>query len=240
MNKTTQITPIKFLAAYKAARKSRKNKYEVYLFDQNREERIVKMHDDIKNRTYKHHPYKTLILHDSKKRNIASPVFEDHILHHVIYASIYEILDKKMVYASFACRKWYGLHKGIIYLCKLISRLKRKHTNCYYLKLDFSKYFFSIPHAKLIEKIRKHIHDEDILYAIDVVLGSYQSSAIYDNLLKANDFYINEPKKGLPIGGILSQLFANFYLNDLDQYIKHTLKLNAVRYMDDIILIWDK
>ena len=226
--------------AYKTARKSRKEKYEVYLFDQNREQRIFEMHQQLQDRCYEHGKYKELILNDSKKRNISSPNFRDHVLHHFVYAAVYDILDRKMVYSSFACRKGYGLHKGIEYLCKLVTRQRNKYPNCYYLKIDFSKYFFSIPHARLKAKLEKHIHDPDILYAIDVILGSYQSSSIFDEVLKNYDFYLNERNKGLPIGGILSQVFANFYLNDLDQYLKHTLKLSAVRYMDDIIIIGDK
>jgi len=93
------------LEAYKNARKSRKNKYEVYLFDQNREERLFKMLDELKKKKYVHSEYKNLILHDSKKRYIASPIFQDHILHHLVYEQIYKIIDNKMVYSTFACRK---------------------------------------------------------------------------------------------------------------------------------------
>jgi hypothetical protein len=100
-----KITLQKILEAYHNARKSRKDKYEVYLFDQNREQRIMDMFSEIKERRYIHSPYKELILNDSKKRYISSPSFRDHILHHVVYSLVYDKLDKKMVYSSFACRK---------------------------------------------------------------------------------------------------------------------------------------
>jgi retron-type reverse transcriptase len=73
-----------------------------------------------------------------------------------------------------------------------------------------------------------------------VIIDSYKSSKIYDELLEPYDFYVNEENKWLPIWGILSQVFANFYLNDLDQYLKHQLKVRFVRYMDDIVILWDK
>ena len=87
------------------ARKSRKNKQEVYLFEQNLEYRLLKILDDLKNRKYLHSKYKEIILFDSKKRYIFSPQFRDHIFHHFVYKQIYDILDKKMVHTTFACRK---------------------------------------------------------------------------------------------------------------------------------------
>ncbi|MBP8017074.1 hypothetical protein KAZ01_03640 [Candidatus Gracilibacteria bacterium] len=245
------LTAKNILEAYKNARKSRKNKYEVYLFDQNREERLFKMLDELKKKKYVHSEYKKLILNDSKKRYISSPIFQDHILHHLVYNCIYTTLDNKMVFSSFACRKGYGLHKGVLYLQKIIqkkqSEIKEykqyyisKDNQIYYLKIDFSKYFFSINHTYLKEKIRKYIFDEDLLYVIDLIIDSYITDKLYDNILKKHEFYIGESNKGLPIGGILSQLFANFYLNDFDQYLKHKLKVLFVRYMDDVIIIGTK
>ena len=99
------FTPKNILNAYKLARKSRKKKQEVYIFDLHLEENILKMLDDLKNEKYKHSKYKQIILVDSKKRYIFSPCFKDHILHHLAYAQIYNILDSKMVHSSFACRR---------------------------------------------------------------------------------------------------------------------------------------
>jgi len=236
-----KITLEKIFEAYKNARKSRKNKYEVYLFDQNREQRILDMYADII-----HAPYKNLILHDSKKSYISSPVF----IHHLVYAQIYDTLDTKMVHSSFACRKEYWLHKWVLYLQKILRKERKELSRfcaekvvderLYYLKMDFSKYFFSIHHDILKAKIRKYIFNEEILYLIDLITRSYQSSKIYDPLLAGYPCYIDERQKGLPIGWILSQLFANFFLSDFDQFIKHTLKISFVRYMDDVILIGDK
>gem|GEM_PF-1269002 len=93
------------MRAYKKARRSRKKKQEVYFFDLNLEKNILSMLEDLKKRNYIHGKYKKIILYDSKKRIIYSPRFQDHILHHMVYKYIYEILDKKMVHSSFACRR---------------------------------------------------------------------------------------------------------------------------------------
>jgi len=229
--------------AYKLARKARKNKQEVYLFEQQLEMRILDILSDLQNRIYKHSPYKEIVLVDSKKRYIYSPVFRDHIFHYLVYNQIYGILDSKMVYSSFACRKWFGSHKAVDYLVKIIKAKEKKlelEKSLYYLKIDFSKYFFSINHDLLKQKLRKYIFDEDMLYCIDLIIDSYKTNKIYNNLLKDEEFYINEENKWLPIWWLMSQILANFYLNDLDQFLKHTLKVKFVRYMDDIVIIWTK
>lgn len=192
----TFFTPSEILRAYEKARKSRKNKYEVYLFDQNREERLMKMLHEINTGCYVHGTYKELILQDSKKRYIASPQFLDHIVHHLIYARLYPILDRKMVQTSFACRVGYGSHQAVTYLRKLLIKIQKKHgEDTYYCKIDFSKYFFTINHAFLKEKIRKYMRDPILLGAIDCIIDSYISGNRYDELLSNNHFYIDEPKK---------------------------------------------
>ena len=238
----TIFTAKNILKAYKLARKSRKKKQEVFLFDLNFEANILNMISDLKNRNYKHSEYKKIILVDSKKRYIYSPWFKDHIIHHLAYSQIYDILDSKMTHTTFACRKWYGSHRAILHLNKLIRKQinKNPYDRNFYLKIDFSKYFFSINHLILKKKLRKYIFNEEILYLLDLIIDSYKSPNTYDDLLKNNDFYINESNKWLPIGGIISQILANFYLNDLDQYLKHKLKIKFVRYMDDILLLGKK
>ena len=256
-NNMTIFTAINIMNAYKISRKSRKNKQEVYLFDQNIEERLLKILSDLKSRKYIHWKYKEIILFDSKKRYIFSPNFKDHIFHHLIYKQIYDILDSKMVYTSFACRKWYWNHKCVEYLNKMIIKeerrlkkssfsnkkskeLKPSIDKLYYFKIDFSKYFFSVNHNFLKEKIRKFIQDKELIYCIDLIIDSYNSPNNYNKLLFKNKFYVDEKNKWLPIWWIISQLFANFYLNDLDQFLKHKLKVKFVRYMDDIVMLWTK
>lgn len=198
------------LKAYRNARKSRKESYEVYLFDQNREEHLLRMRDELINGRYVHGTYRSIVLKDSKKRYISSPGFRDHILHHLVYQEIYPILDPKMVHSTFACRVGYGHHRGCLYLRDLIRDLtKSTRGDLFYLKLDFSKYFFSIHQDRLKLKLRKHIHNTLLIPIIDQIIESYQSPSVYDKLLSWYDFYMNEPNKWLPIGGVLSQLASD-------------------------------
>ncbi len=226
--------------AYLKAKNSRKNKQEVYLFDQNREERLKNMFLELKSRKYKHSLYKKIIIFDSKKRLIYSPSFRDHIIHHLLYAKIYNLIDSSFLDCSFACRKWYGSHKAINYLRDLILKNTDSNEKLYYLKLDFSKYFFSINHKILKDKLSEVIKNEELLYIISIIIDSYKSSQIYDDLLGDWDFYLNEENKWIPIWSIISQLFANFFLDDFDKFIRFWLKLDFVRYMDDILILWNK
>lgn len=229
------------LLAYKNARKSRKDKQEVYLFDLNMEEKIFKMFEDIKQKRYIHWKYNKIILVDSKKRYIHSPNFRDHILHHMMYNCLYDLVDKKLIFSTFACRKGFWSHKAILYMKKQIKKEEKKWEKLYYLKLDISKYFYSINHKILQEKLFSYIEDEDLKYAIKIFLESYTTENIFDNLFDSRSHYILEQNKWIPIWSIISQLFANFYLNSFDHFVKRELKIkNYFRYMDDFVFVWTK
>lgn len=111
------------MLAYKKARQSRKDKQEVYLWDLNFEENILKLKRDLELWTYIHGEYKKIILFDSKKRYIHSPNFRDHIVHHMIHNIVYPVFDKKLIETTYACRIWYGTHKAIKYLSKIWNKL---------------------------------------------------------------------------------------------------------------------
>ena len=184
MDKPSFLSIGNLLKAYRNARKSRKESYEVYLFDQNREEHLLRMRDELISGHYVHGAYRNIVLKDSKKRYISSPSFRDHILHHLVYQEIYPILDSKMVHSTFACRHGFGHHRGCLYLRSLIRDMtKTTLGDLFYLKLDFSKYFFSIHQDRLKLKLRKHIHDVFLLSIIDQIIESYQSPNVYDELL---------------------------------------------------------
>lgn len=146
--------------------------------------------------SYVHGPYKELVLRDSKKRYIASPRFPDHVVHHLAYARLYPALDPKMTQTTFACRTGYGSHAAVGYLRKLLVRAVKRHgDDAYYCKIDFSKYFFTVNHARLKSKIRKHVDDPILLGIVDRIIDSYRSNGRYDGLLSAYPSYVDEPRK---------------------------------------------
>lgn len=224
------------MLAYKNARKSRKSKSEVYLWDVNCEENLLKLKKDLEWRTYIHGNYKNIILFDSKKRYINSPIFRDHILHHMIHNILYPVFDKKLINHTYACRKWFWSHKAVKDLKNMCIN---SWNDIYYLKMDISKYFYSINHDKLKQIIFKHIKNIDLQYAITITIDSYKTNNQFDNLFESDSKYIKNKNKWLPIWSILSQLLANIYLHKLDEFVKHTLKVREyLRYMDDFLLLW--
>ncbi len=226
------------LTSFVKAYKKRKYKSESYLFWLDVENNLNNILIDLKSKNYKHWNYKKMIIYDNKKRFIHSPILRDHILHHMLYNVLYPVLDKRIPYNSFATRynKWN--HKWLKYLVKKLERIIKKESQLYYLKIDISKYFYSISHDLLKEKIFKYIKNDMVRYAIDMVIDSYKTSNLFDSLFDENSNYRTMKNKWLPIGAIHSQLFANYFMYDLDWYINQTIKPRIyMRYMDDFLLV---
>jgi len=205
--------------AYKKAYFGRKKKSDVILYKQNLEYNLINLKNELNSKIYIHSNYNSFIVEDSKKREINSPKFEDHILHHLIHIKLTEIFEKKFIYHSYANRLNKGSHKAVLKL--------KEETQKYnwYLKLDISKYFQNINHEILFNQIKKVTNDDYILYYTKLIIESFN----YEN------------KKSIPIGNVISQLFANIYLHDLDFYVEHILKskfkLFYIRYVDDFVFL---
>lgn len=229
------------MLAYQNACKSRKNKKEVYIFNQDLEKNLKSILDDLTWKTYIHGGYQKFVLTDNKKRYIYSPTFRDHILHHMLYNVCYDILDKRIPSNSFATRKKRWIHAGLAYCIEKIKKICFHDQNIYYMKMDISKYFYAIPHKSLKQKIFQYIHNPDLQYVINLVIDSYTSPDIFDELFLETSAYRQTHDKWLPIGALYSQLFANFFLYDIDHFIIQKLKPQTyIRYMDDFIFVGTK
>ncbi|OQX20830.1 MAG: hypothetical protein BWK75_04510 [Candidatus Altiarchaeales archaeon A3] len=209
--------------AYLKAMKGRGYKDEVIGFSYNLEENLFRIKAELETQTYKPDAYKEFYIYDSKKRLIKAPSFRDRVVHHALCNVIEPVFDKTFIYDSYACRKGKGTHKGVDQLQKFI----RKTNEGYALKCDVVQYFPGIDHETLLEIIDRKIKDEKVMWLADVIIRSSETSA--------------GSKKGLPIGNLTSQLFANIYLNELDYFVKHKLKIkNYVRYVDDFVILQNK
>ena len=201
--------------AYLKARRGKNDVAEVLKFNYNLEDELLKLQHELKNQTYKTGEYRHFIIFEPKERRISALPFRDRIVHHVICSVIEPIFEKKFIYDSYACRKGKGTHKGVNRIQKFITEAD---NNYYVLKCDVSKYFHSVDHEILKQIIREKIADKKLLQLLDNIIDSAE--------------------KGIPIGNLTSQLFANIYLNKLDEYIKYELKIKYyLRYMDDFILL---
>ena len=180
------------------------------------EEEIEKMQKELKEKTYNHGKYRVFTVYDPKERKIAAAPFKDRVVHHAVHDVIEPLMDKTFIYHSFACRKNKGTHKALDWAQKFL----RLNSFCFHG--DIKKYFFSIDRGILKGILRKRINDENLLWLLDEIIDS----AIYTG-----------QEKGLPIGNLTSQFFANLYLNELDYFVKFNLKAKFyIRYMDDFII----
>lgn len=211
--------------AWEEFKKGKRGKKDVQILERHLEDNIFDLHRKLKNKTYKHSTYKDFYVNDPKRRHIHKSDACDRVLHRLLYRHLYELFDKKFIYDSYSCRKNKGTHKAVKRLEKLTRIVSRNYKKeCWALKLDIKKFFDSIDHNFLKDLVHKSIKDKNINQLIDEVVDSFHSE-------------VGE-RKGIPLGNLTSQIFANIYLNELDQFIKHKLKIKYyLRYADDLVIL---
>ena len=200
--------------AHQKARKGKRSKKSVVLFEMKLEDNLLKIKEELASLSYIPSPYKTFLINDPKERLISATAYKDRVIHHAICNIIEPIFERTFIDDSYANRKKKGTHAAIKRFQSFMTE------NDYVLKCDIRKYFASINHQKLKEVIRRKIKCRATLVLIDKIVDSG-----------------NPNGKGLPIGNLTSQFFANVYLNELDHFVKEKLKLPYCRYVDDFVLL---
>ena len=222
------------LLAFKKARKDKTKKDYVIKFEENLENNLKILQFELVNKIYKPRKLKLFIIRDPKTRKICKSAFRDRIIHHAIVNILEPIYEKIFIYDSYASRKNKGQHKALErldYFKRKVSlsgkKLKgirdRNYVCGYCLKADIKKYFDNVDHKTLINIIKKKIKDENVIWLINQVISNKMGG---------------DSKKGMPLGNYTSQFFANVYLNELDNFVKHELKVNYyIRYVDDFVIL---
>ena len=212
-NKIIDINNLRL--ADEKARKGKLKSYGIRLHDMNRENNIFKLHEQLKNKTYKTSEYNVFKIYEPKERDIYQlPYFPDRIVHHAVMNILEPIWVSMFTADTFSCIKGRGIHG-----CwkKVKKALKDEENTKYCLKIDIKKYYPSIDHNILKSLIRKKIKCKDTLGLIDEIIDSAD---------------------GVPIGNYLSQYFANIYLTYFDHYVKEKMKVKYYfRYADDIVFL---
>ena len=230
-----QITSFENLyAAYLAARKGKSRKAPVAEFMRNREEELFALQNELHTKTYQPGTYHSFYVHDPKKRLISAAPFRDRVVHHALYNLIEPIFERRFIEGSYANRIGKGTHRAL----DRSQQFARRYP--YVLQCDVRQFFPSIDHAILYGILSRSIVDKDALWLIERILQSGQGvlSEEYEMVWFQGDdlLAVNRPR-GLPIGNLTSQFWANVYLNELDQFVKRELKCKAyIRYVDDFLL----
>ena len=215
------LTYEKLEEAHRLSQKGKTSKKEVILFNLKKEEYLTWLYNELKNGTYKHGGYRIFYVTVPKRRKIQVSRYIDRIVHRWIVDNfLKEHFMKSFIYQSYACIKEKGMHTAVLDLQKAMKHCKRIWGDYYILKMDVAKYFQSIDRKILLTILQKKIKDKKLLDLINKII------------------YSSEGEKGLPIGNYTSQTFANIYLNEVDQFVKHKLKCRYYfRYMDDSIIL---
>lgn len=223
--------------AYLNARKGKRYRREVLEFSNNVEGNLVQIQNELIYKTYEIGRYREFYIHEPKKRLIMALPFKDRVVQWAVYQTLYPLLDKQFIKDSYACRKGKGAQRAINRLQYWSRKLERSHEKPYCLKLDISKYFYRIDHDVLLNILGRKIKDSDLMWLLSAVIRSDETPfgvPLGDHQFENDRIH----DIGMPIGNLVSQLFANLYLNELDQYAKHEMKIrHYIRYMDDVVIL---
>ena len=203
------------LCAFYNAARGKRLRPDVVLYEKNLYENLKTLQTHLINQTVPIGNYRFFKIYDPKERLICAAPFEERVLHHAIINITGQVFERLQIYDSYACRKGKGTNAA------LVRALYFTKQYPYFLKLDMKKYFDSISHNKLATLFAAKFKDKALLNLFDKLLASY---------------CVTEGR-GLPIGNLTSQYFANFYLGFFDHYAKEKMQVKGyVRYMDDVLL----
>jgi len=217
--------------AWREFQKDKRNRVDVREFEADAEKNIFELYNELERGTYRHGSYKPFWVRDPKLRLIHKASVRDRLLHHAIFRVLYPIFNKSWIFDSFSSREFKGTHSAMKRFRDFAWNISQNNTrDVWVLKLDIRKYFDSIDQQILLKLLHEALpYKASILKDADRLFGMLQNN-IYS--------YSTLTGKGIPLGNLTSQLFANVYLNHLDQYVKRRLAVqHYIRYADDIIVL---
>ena len=223
------ISQENLILAWQKARKGKTKKKYVIEFEKDLELNLLELREELLKQEYFPKPLVTFILRDPKTRKISKSDFRDRIVHHAVVNVLEPIFDKTFIYDSCANRKG----KGTTFALQRFELFRRKvtknfKTESFCLKADIKHYFQEVDLNILLDIIKKKIADEKVLWLIGQILNNSTIN------LGGSELF-----RGMPLGNLTSQFFANVYLNELDYFVKHTLKVKYyIRYVDDFVVLY--
>jgi len=221
------------LLAYRKAKRGKRRRPDVAQFGCDLEVELLALQQQLRDGSYQPGAYRQFTVYERKPRVISVAPFRDRVVHHAVMNVIEPPLDKRFIDDCYACRQGKGVHKAV-------DRYQRYATRyAYVLKLDICRYFPSIDHAILLSHLQRRIKDPQVLALLETIIGhSPEPDGPLDYFLGDDLLTPLERRKGLPIGNLTSQFFANLYLDDFDHWLKETLRVPAyLRYVDDFYLL---
>jgi retron-type reverse transcriptase len=226
--------------AYRKARKQKRYRNEILAFSSDLDNNLLTIQSQMLDGTFKFGPYIRHWVYIPKRRLVMALPFPSRIVQWSIYLILNPFYDRLMIEDSYACRIGKGSLAAALRLQYWLQLIQNKPGSWYCLKMDISKFFYRVDHAVLLDILKIRIKDRKMLVLLDSIINCDNEKfglprfASPENVEAWN--WLSDV--GMPIGNLTSQLFANIYLNELDQYCKHVLHIRFyIRYMDDIIVL---
>ncbi len=233
--------------AYLDCRKNKRNKPDALAFEINAEENLYFLRQELVNGIYHPSSSDCFIVNKPKLREIIAADFKDRIVHHLLVRYLEKIFEPVFIFNSFASRKKKGLHAGVKRLKQYALKVSSNNTSkAFYMQLDIKNFFMEINKKILYCLIEKKCKNPEMLWLARVIIFNDPTKNIrlksshkkLKNIPAHKSLFGRDSNQGLPIGNLTSQFFANVYLNELDQFVKHTLKCQFyLRYVDDFVLL---
>ncbi|MDX2246559.1 MAG: RNA-directed DNA polymerase [Bacteroidia bacterium] len=217
------------------AHKGKKDSTAMSHFHFHLESEVLQLRTELEQKTYQPGNYTTFTIYDPKTRMISAAPYRDRVVHHALCRVIEPIFDKTFIYDSYANRIGKGTHKAI----ERYQVFAKKYP--YVLKCDIRKFFPSIDHQILKQAIYWKIICPDTRWLIDTIIDHSNPQEPHVLYFPGDDLFTpHQRKRGLPIGNLTSQFWANVYMNSFDHYVKETLQVKGyIRYVDDFVLFGD-
>lgn len=223
------------LAAYRRARQGKKQTAEMYEFHFNLEEKLWDLRQELLESRYQPGPYRHFYIHDPKRRKVSAAPFRDRVLHHALCGVIEPLFERKFIFDSYANRRGKGIHQAL----DRAQRWVRRYP--YALKSDILKFFPSVDHQVMLETLQQTVACRPTLALCQKILAG--GAGVLDDeyplqWFPGDDLFTPLQRvRGLPIGNLTSQFWANVLLNRLDHFVKETLRCPAyLRYVDDLVI----
>jgi len=216
-------------------RRGKKSSSDIDQFAYNLESNLLRLWQDLDDGSYRHGGYRKFIVADNKRREISVASVCDRVVHRLLYEYLVKIYDKTFIYDAWSCRKG----KGVVGAINRTQNFLLCFKNSFVWRSDIVKFFDNVDTGLLFEILCRKIKEDKALRLLKEVIESFlvQGPA---GMQRERERESKGPRRGIPIGNLTSQIFANIYLNEFDRFVKHQLKPQAyLRYGDDFIIIND-
>ena len=240
--------------AYYDCRKNKRRTINALAFEADFEDNLIELWKDINSRKYTPGKSIAFIVTEPVKREVFAADFRDRIVHHLIINKLNHLFEAQFINDSYSCREGKGTQFGIQRVSEFIRECSTDYSkDCYILKMDIQSFFMSIDKNILFKRLREFVldqyHEQDQLLIIEliykVIFNNPEDNCLikgkksdWKGLPKSKSLFFVPQDKGLPIGNLTSQIFANFYLNFFDKFVTETCNVKYYgRYVDDFVIV---